>query len=141
MNRKKIAASLLAVATVAALPVAAFAQRTQDPVPDRNGDYNSIQRLTANGKVINGSKGEHRSWRVVSTNLNCRSTPGVNNPIVRRFTKEQLIEAASFGRGGADEVIVIQRDAKGKPWMRVNLKPGQCFVRANSRYIEPNSLE
>ncbi|MDF0554699.1 hypothetical protein [Kamptonema sp. UHCC 0994] len=119
----------------------ALAQIDQNPSPDRNGNYNTIQRKDVNGKQMEGVYYEHRSWIVIATSLNCRSAPGTQNQIVRRFAKNQLIEAASFGRGGSDEVVVIQRDASGKPWMRVNLKPGQCFVRANHQYIEPNSLE
>lgn len=132
----------LALATLLSnISTIALAQIDQNPSPDRNGDYNTIQRKDVNGKQMEGAYYEHRSWIVIATLLNCRRAPGTQNQIVRRFAKNQLIEAASFGRGGSDEVVVIQRDASGKPWMRVNLKPGQCFVRANHQYIEPNSLE
>jgi hypothetical protein len=132
----------IAIATlISSISIATLAQIDQNPSPDRNGDYNTIQRKDVNGKQMEGAYYEHRSWVVITTSLNCRNKPGTQNQIVRRFAKNQLIEAASFGRGGSDEVIVIQGDANGKPWMRVNLKPGQCFVRANERYIEPNSLE
>ncbi|HLO47662.1 MAG TPA: hypothetical protein VK211_04510 [Kamptonema sp.] len=126
---------------LSSISTVALAQIDQNPSPDINGDYNTIQRKDVKGKQMDGAYYEHRSWVVIATSLNCRSSPGVQNPIVRRFAKNQLIEAASIGRGGSDEVLVIQRDAGGKPWMRVNLKPGQCFVRANHQYIEPNSLE
>lgn len=126
------------ISTVATITLA---QLDLNPSSDRNGDYNSIQRKNPDGTIINGTRGEHRSWRIVATSLNCRSNPGINNRIIRRFAKDQLIQSASIGRGGADEVIVVQRDTNGKPWMRVNLDPGQCFVRANSQFIEPNSLE
>jgi hypothetical protein len=132
----------IAMATLlSSISTVTLAQIDQNPSPDRNGDYNTIQRKDVNGKQMDGAYYEHRSWRVIATSLNCRSAPGNHNQIVRRFAKNQLIEAASIGRGGSDEVVVIQRDASGKPWMRVNLKPGQCFVRANDQYIEPNSLE
>lgn len=132
----------IALATLLSnISTVALAQIDQNPSPDRNGDYNTIQRKDVNGKQMEGAYYEHRSWIVIATILNCRRAPGTQNQIVRRFTKNQLIEAASFGRGGSDEVVVIQRDASGKPWMRVDLKPGQCFVRANHQYIEPNSLE
>ncbi|MBD1938194.1 SH3 domain-containing protein [Microcoleus sp. FACHB-68] len=130
-----ITTSICTIATIA------LAQRNQEPIPDRNGDYNSIQRISANGQEIQGVAGEHRSWRVVTEGLNCRNGPGVNHRVNRQFAQEDLFQAASFGRGGSDEVIVIQRDNAGKPWLRVELNGGQCFVRANSRYIEPNSLE
>ena len=129
------------ITSISTIATIALAQRDQEPIPDRNGDYNSIQRISANGEEIQGVAGEHRSWRVVSPGLNCRNGPGVNHRVSRQFAQEDLFQAASFGRGGSDEVIVIQRDSAGKPWLRVVLNRGQCFVRANSRYIEPNSLE
>ncbi|OCQ96667.1 hypothetical protein BCD67_16310, partial [Oscillatoriales cyanobacterium USR001] len=120
----------IAIATfLSSVSTATLAQIDQNPSPDRNGDYNTIQRKDINGKQMEGAYYEHRSWIVIATSLNCRSKPGTQNQIVRRFTENQLIEAASFGRGGADEVIVIQRDANGKPWLRVNLKPGQTVSK------------
>lgn len=133
--------ALMIMTSICSFSTLALAQRDREPIPDRNGDYNSIQRISANGEEIQGVAGEHRSWRVISQGLNCRNGPGVNHPISRQFAQEDLFQAASFGRGGSDEVIVIQRDSAGKPWLRVEIKEGQCFVRANSRYIEPNTLE
>lgn len=119
----------------------ALANNLFPPLPDDRGNYNSIQRINSAGEEINGVKGEHRNWQVITTGLNCRKNPGENNVIIRKFAQDDIIQAASFGRGGADEVIVIQRDNKGLPWLRVNLNPGQCFVRANSRFIKPVSQE
>lgn len=133
--------AFLSATSIFTLSTVALAQRDLNPTPDGNGDYNSIQRISADGKAIEGVRGEHRSWRIVAANLNCRKGPGVTHQVIQQFAKEHLIQAASFGRGGSDEVIVMQRDDQGKPWMRVALNTGQCFVRANSRYIEPNSLE
>lgn len=133
--------AIVIMTLISPLATIALAQRDQEPIPDRNGDYNSIQRIRANGEEIQGVAGEHRSWRVISPGLNCRNGPGINHGISRQFAQEDLFQAASFGRGGSDEVIVIQRDSAGKPWLRVEINQGQCFVRANSRYIEPNTLE
>ena len=127
----------IAIATlVSGISTVALAQFDPTPSPNRNGDYNTIEVKNDKGKQY-----EYYSWVVIATSLNCRSAPGTQNPIVTRFAKNQLLQAGSFGRGRSDEVEVIQRDAKGKPWMRVILKRGQCFVRANQQYIEPNSLE
>ena len=137
----RFVASMVMITSIFSMATIALAQRDREPIPDRNGDYNSIQRISANGEEIQGVAGEHRSWRVVTEGLNCRNGPGINHRINRQFAQEDLFQAASFGRGGSDEVIVIQRDNAGKPWLRVAVNGGQCFVRANSRYIEPNSLE
>lgn len=119
----------------------ALANNVFPPLPDDRGNFNSIQRINSDGQEINGVKGEHRNWQVITTGLNCRKIPGENNLIIRQFAQDDIIQAASFGRGGSDEVIVIQRDDKGLPWLRVSLNPGQCFVRANSRFIKPVSQE
>ncbi|MCT7950066.1 SH3 domain-containing protein [Ancylothrix sp. C2] len=112
-------------------------ENTQLPIPDQRGDYQSIQKITHDGKPVQGARGEHRYWRVMTVGLNCRNAPGTNNKIIRQFAKNDVLQAGSFGRGGSDEVIVIQKDKAGKPWLRVVIKGGQCFVRANSKFINP----
>lgn len=112
-------------------------RNTQLPVPDQKGDYYSIQVISRDGKLVEGVRGEHRYWQVLTAGLNCRKAPGTDNKIIRQFAKNDVLEAGSFGRGGSDEVIVIQKDKTDKPWLRVVIKEGQCFVRANSKYIKP----
>lgn len=50
----------------------------------------------------------------------------------------ELLEVEVY-RGGSDEVFVNRLDRKGKPWMPVRGRDIQdiCYVRANSRYIQP----
>lgn len=107
------------------------------PQPDRNGDYFSndapLKRKNPPARLQAGSL-----WQVVSSSLNCRQAPGMNQPIVRQFQRGAMLEA-EVGRGGSDEVLLNAKDGSGRPWMAVR---GQridrwCYVRANHRYIRP----
>ena len=81
-------------------------------------------------------------WRVVSPKLDCHIEPGIEQAIVKQFSRGDIIQAEVW-RGGADEVLVNPLDSEGKPWMHVrgerNIKtPAQitrCYVRANGNYI------
>lgn len=111
---------------------------------DRFGDYSSNEApkkgTVSNSPLIPGSL-----WRVIVNGLNCRSAPGTENPIVHQFTQGQVIQV-EVGRGGSDEVLQNVRDRTGKPWMWVrggihysSETPSlQCYVRANTRYIQPD---
>jgi hypothetical protein len=86
------------------------------PQADANGDYRNIWSR----------------WRVVAADgLNCRSQP--NGAVV--FGYKTGDEIFLDGRLGAE----ITR-SNGASWMATH-KPGQfCYVRANSRYIQPVSV-
>ncbi len=71
-------------------------------------------------------------WRVVVATLVGRAEPKPGARVVRRFKRGQLL-TPDLGRGGADEVLWNIPDDQGNTWMKL---PG-CWVRANSRYIQP----
>ena len=89
------------------------------------------------------SKGDYleswQRWRVVSADgeLNCRQTP--NGKIVRVFKSNQD-EIVPEGRSGN----AITTYFNGDPWLSIpaSLKAGTqaCYVRANSRFIQPISV-
>jgi hypothetical protein len=117
---------------------AGLAQVPVLPQPDRNGDYAKNEALIQAKKPFN-SPGS--LWQVVSARLNCRRSAGMNYGIVRQFKRGYLLQA-NIGRGGSDEVLINATDQQGKPWMPVRSAAGEnygCYVRANSRYIQPYS--
>ncbi|MBC6478931.1 MAG: hypothetical protein EBE86_004570 [Hormoscilla sp. GUM202] len=84
-------------------------------------------------------------WRVVASQLNCYTDPLADSKIIiTQFSRNDIIQAEVW-RGGADEVLVNELDSEGKPWMHIrggrNIdSPAdltRCYVRANSRYIQP----
>jgi hypothetical protein len=78
-------------------------------------------------------------WLVVSARLNCRQGAGMHYSIVRQFRSPEVLQA-EVGRGGSDEVLWNVKDRQGQPWMPARSAQGEnyhCFVRANSRYIQP----
>ncbi len=119
----------------------AFARTTPINSADRFGDYysnNAPVRGTAPSGLMPGSL-----WRVVAQNLNCRSRPAPSSRIIKVFTQGDVIQA-EVGRGGSGRVFINSGDSSGKPWMWVrggqvfkNSSSLKCYVRANSRYINP----
>jgi len=115
---------LIAVLPVALLSVAAEAQ-------DAQGNYYSNESPV---RYASGSL-----WRVIADDgLNCRRSASLQSPIVRTYLLGSILEVEVY-RGGSDEVLINSLDENGKPWMPVKGKDLQnvCFVRANSRYIQP----
>jgi hypothetical protein len=53
-------------------------------------------------------------------------------PIVRIFRRGQRIQAETGPRG---QIVVL--DSKGSPWFPIRIAKGDCFVRANNRFIRP----
>jgi len=121
------------------------------PVPNQQGDY-PIPALRQRG-------GRHVNWQVVDPDpqgLNCRmakqfqgfSVDGANAPQElfqrNRHTISQWAVVTKFNRGQrlravtgnlANQIMLVDR--QGKPWLPVNSPKGDCFVRANSRFIQP----
>lgn len=79
-------------------------------------------------------------WRVItSSGLNCRSNAGTEFGVVKVLAfGEPLQVQTSKGRDQHNDPTEL--DGRGLPWLKVaESSQGvvKCFVRANSRYIEP----
>ena len=115
---------------IAVLPVAVQAQKT-----DQQGNYysNEAPVQAARSRYATGSL-----WQVVVDGLNCRQSASLQSPVVRTYLIDALLEVEVY-RGGSDEVLVNPLDENGRPWMPVRGKNIEdvCYVRANSRYIQP----
>ncbi len=137
----------------------AIAQVADVPNPDSNGDFKSAFQRGNRGFYLIGK------WLVVQPtgsaigdyDLNCRYTP--NGKIRSRIIRGAIITAVFQGKPNllrdkppdpANDAIVL--DSNGYPWLRVKglqnelaypVKPtsfaqlGQCYVRANLKYIAP----
>ncbi|PZU98459.1 MAG: hypothetical protein DCE90_04935 [Pseudanabaena sp.] len=137
----------------------AIAQSADVPKPNPNGDFNSI--------FVQGNRGYYavKKWLVIQFvqsevnggTLNCRYTP--NGEIRSRIPRGAILTAVfnqtANGRvpnphTTADDAIVL--DSSGSPWLRVigtqeelayPVRPlkfsdlGECYVRANLKYIAP----
>lgn len=103
--------------------------------------------------------GKQLNWLVVdsdSEGLNCRmaerfrsiSADGVDAPaelfernkhnvsqwpVVTAFRRGQRLLAVTGNN--ANQIMIA--DSQGKPWLPVSTDKGNCFVRANSRFIKP----
>ncbi len=53
--------------------------------------------------------------------------------VVRRFDRGELLQAVTGNN--ANQIVLL--DKRGKPWIPVSIEDGNCFVRANSRFIIP----
>ncbi|WP_017716393.1 hypothetical protein [Kamptonema formosum] len=98
------------------------------PRPDAKGDYTP---QNANTWVTETSgTGTWPKWRVTSADgkLNCRQTP---NGTIKQVYRSQDTVVPELRQVNAIEL------SGGSPWMRTNKN---CYVRANSSYIEPISL-
>jgi hypothetical protein len=114
------------------LPISVQAQTT-----DLQGNYSKNEtpvKARSNSRLASGSL-----WRVVVFDgLNCRQSANLQSSIVRTYLKDAVLEVEVY-RGGSDEVLINPLDENGKPWMPVrgNNIEDVCYVRANSRYIQP----
>jgi hypothetical protein len=97
------------------------------PRPNANGDFTADRVNQWNGGTQDSS---WIGWQVVSADgvLNCRTQP--NGSIQRTYPKGQAIKALIDRSGGAMTTL------KGAPWLKTT---DNCFVRANSRFIQPNN--
>ncbi len=113
------------------LPAAVQAQA------DLQGNYfrneTMVQATSRDSKLSAGSL-----WLVRVDGLNCRRSASIDSSIMRIYDAGALLEVEVY-RGGSDEVLVNALDQNGRPWMPVRGKNVEdvCFVRANSRYIQP----
>lgn len=137
----------------------AIAQVADVPKPNDKGDFNSI--------FVQGNRGYYavKKWLVVQFTesevnggtVNCRYTP--NGEIRSRIPRGAILTAVfnQTAKGSvpnpptsADDAIVLDRN--GSPWLRVigtqeelayPVRPltfadlGECYVRANLKYIAP----
>ncbi|MBD2178857.1 hypothetical protein H6F42_18205 [Pseudanabaena sp. FACHB-1998] len=128
----KLCKSLIYSMLLLFLPVAVQAQTTDD-----QGNYyrneSPVQAPNRLNRIASGSL-----WRVIVDGLNCRQQANINSPIVRTYLAGELLEVEVY-RGGSDEVLINPIDRSGKPWMPVRGANSEdvCYVRANSRYIQP----
>jgi hypothetical protein len=109
------------------------------PQPNSNGNYYRNEAPLKAASTANHSAAGSL-WQVVSIGLNCRSNPSTSQPVIRQFAQGDVLQAEVY-RGGSDEVLQNAIDSQGKPWMPVRgADPSDvCYVRANSRYIQPLS--
>ncbi|TVP66034.1 MAG: SH3 domain-containing protein [Nodularia sp. (in: Bacteria)] len=134
-------AAIAIASLIGIISIPSLAQQRQTPTPNRQGDYNS-----AITKFPDGNQAVLLSWftNIRSGKLNCRSAPGVNQRVIKQFQPNELLQTDA-GASNSQEAIV--RDSQGNPWLRVKIvnnqgqTQGNCFVRANRQFIEPNSLE
>ena len=54
-------------------------------------------------------------------------------PVVTAFRRGQRLQAVTGNN--ANQIMIA--DSQGKPWLPVSTDKGNCFVRANSRFIKP----
>ncbi len=110
-------------------------------IADSKGNYyrneTDVQAPSRFSKLSSGSL-----WRVVVDELNCRQDKSIFSPVIRTYLANALLEVEVY-RGGSDEVNVNPLDLNGKPWMPVRGKDSEdvCYVRANSRFIQPATLK
>jgi hypothetical protein len=97
------------------------------PQPNRRGDFNARNANTylseTNGMVT------WPTWQIVSSDgeLNCRATP--NGRVLKVYFANRDRVQAELRGGNA-----FTTTSNGSPWM---LTRDRCYVRANSRYIQP----
>ncbi|AFY31171.1 hypothetical protein [Calothrix sp. PCC 7507] len=117
---------------LASMPLVANAQTNgfHYPQPNQKGDYISILST-----FENGHKSPHLVWKVVSSELNCRSQAGSNSRVIKLLLQNDNVSIVGNPK--------IYRDRQAKPWFYVAGSGSaedvkiRCFVRANSQFIEP----
>ena len=113
-------------------PASAYAQ-------NQNGDY-------FKGKIpVYPSQPDYviSTWRVITSNgLNCRTDAGIEFGVTKTLPSGKSFQVqVSVGREQHNNPTKL--DSRGLPWFKVvsSSRSSQgvieCFVRANSRYIEP----
>ena len=123
--------------TYSMLLFAVWPATVQAQASDSKGNYyrneTTVQAPSKNSKPLAGSL-----WRVVVEELNCRQNTGLDSLVSRTYPADALLEAEVY-RGGSDEVLINPLDKNDNPWMPVRGAKSEdvCFVRANSRYIQP----
>lgn len=121
------------------------------PVANKQGDYPVPPARQRGNRQVN--------WLVVdsdSKGLNCRmaqrfrsiSVDGLDAPaelfernkhnvsqwpVVTAFRRGERLQAVTGNN--ANQIMIA--DSQGKPWLPVSTDKGNCFVRANSRFIKP----
>ncbi|MBE9183360.1 hypothetical protein IQ270_01120 [Microcoleus sp. LEGE 07076] len=121
------------------------------PVANQQGDYPVPTSRARGNRQVN--------WVVVdsdSQGLNCRMaqrfrsisvdaldapdelfTKNKHNvsqwPVVTSFRRGKRLQAVTGNN--ADQIMIA--DSQGKPWLPISTEKGNCFVRANSRFIKP----
>jgi hypothetical protein len=110
---------------VTGLPIAVQAQ-----IADSQGNYYS--------NLVPSQLQAGSLWRVEAEALNCRRSPSLQGSVMRTYLRDAVLEVEVY-RGGSDEVLVNPLDENRNPWMPVRGKSFSdvCFVRANSRFIQP----
>ena len=124
-------------------PGQALAQRTEPPLPDPSGNFNSSQ--------TRGNRGlyEVRHWLVVDPDrngTNCRKPRDGMRSIAKLYYGD-LLETDTPARGGLQQAVERHN---GRPWLRIRLPRWRigsvaergagfttCVIRANSRFIAP----
>ncbi len=115
------------------LPAAVQAQAQTDLQGNYFRNETMVQADGRDSKLSAGSL-----WLVRVNGLNCRRSASLDSAVVRTYALGSLLEVEVY-RGGSDEVLLNPLDRNGRPWMPVRGTRIEdvCFVRANSRYIQP----
>lgn len=116
----------------------ALAQIAAVPSPNSKGDFLSALMPGNRGNVY-----QTRKWLVVDpdpTYLNCRYSP--TGQVRSRIAPGAIVTAVFAGGSWGDAIVM----SNGAPWLRISgTDPlvlgdrGECYVRANIRYIAPIS--
>ncbi|MEG4485842.1 hypothetical protein [Microcoleus sp. D2_18a_B4] len=121
------------------------------PVANKQGDYPVPPARQRGNRQVN--------WVVVdsdSQGLNCRmaqrfrsiSVDGLDAPAElferNKHNVSQWAVVTAFRRGKRLQAVtgnnanqIMISDSQGKPWLPISTQKGNCFVRANSRFIKP----
>lgn len=115
------------------LPAAVQAQAQADLQGNYFRNETMVKAASRDSKLSAGSL-----WLVRVDGLNCRRSASLSSDVVRTYASGSLLEVEVY-RGGSDEVLINPIDRNGRPWMPVRGTRSEdvCFVRANSRYIQP----
>ncbi|MCC3583796.1 MAG: hypothetical protein JGK24_06820 [Microcoleus sp. PH2017_29_MFU_D_A] len=121
------------------------------PVANQQGDYTGLLARQRGNRQVN--------WVVVdsdSQGLNCRMAQRFRSvsvdaldapdelfeknkhnvsqwPVVTTFRRGQRLQAVTGNN--ANQIMIA--DSQGKPWLPISTDKGNCFVRANSRFVKP----
>lgn len=119
---RRAPAAIAIAAAISAIATTAIAQY-HPARADAKGDYYTLDV---------GDRGYQSLWVVVAGNLNCRMGAGSQYKVLVTWQKKARLTVQT-----PDESREIQKDANGKPWLRVAWDRSSCFVRANRKYINP----
>jgi hypothetical protein len=121
------------------------------PVANQQGDYTGLLARQRGNRQVN--------WVVVdsdSQGLNCRMAQKFRSisvdaldapdelfaknkhnvsqwPVVTTFRRGERLQAVTGNN--ANQIMIA--DSNGKPWLPISTDKGNCFVRANSRFVKP----